>query len=85
MYIKQCYKIQYAQYPACVQHCLQAGVESKATHSVRVPVKNLRAADPSLDVATLQGAFGNEFLRYARSKVINAVLVNCKFATNINL
>ena len=47
---------------------LQAGVESKATHSVRVPVKNLRAADPSLDVATLQGAFGNEFLRYARSK-----------------
>ena len=43
---------------------LQAGVESKATHSVRVPVKNLRAADPALDVNMLQTALGYEFLRY---------------------
>ena len=63
MYIKQCYKIQYAQYPVRMQHCLQAGVESKATHSVRVPVKNLRAADPALDVRMLQEALGYEFLR----------------------
>jgi len=40
-----------------------AGVESKATHSVRVPVKNLRAADPALDVNMLQTALGYEFLR----------------------
>jgi len=40
-----------------------AGVESKATHSVRVPVKNLRAADPALDVSMLQEALGYEFLR----------------------
>ena len=46
-----------------MEHSLQAGVESKATHSVRVPVKNLRAADPALDVSMLQQALGYEFLR----------------------
>ena len=47
----------------CMQYSIQAGVESKATHSVRVPVKNLRAADPALDVSMLQQALGYEFLR----------------------
>jgi hypothetical protein len=38
-------------------------VESKATHSVRVPVKNLCRVDPNLDVTVLQEALGYEFLR----------------------
>ena len=42
---------------------LQEGVESRATQSVRVPVQNLCAVDPSLTVKGLQEALGYEFLR----------------------
>ena len=39
------------------------GVESRATQSVRVPVKNLRTVDPSVSVERLQEIVGYEFLR----------------------
>lgn len=39
------------------------GVETRATQSVRVPVKNVRAVDPSVDVESLQESLGWEFLR----------------------
>jgi len=39
------------------------GVESRATQSVRVPVKNLAQVCPNLNVNTLQEAVGWEFLR----------------------
>ena len=38
-------------------------METRATQSVRVPVKNLCKVDPSIDVAELQAAVGWEFLR----------------------
>lgn len=38
-------------------------VETRATQSVRVPVKNLRQVDPSVDPDTLQEMLGWEFLR----------------------
>ena len=38
-------------------------MESRATQSVRVPVRNLRQVDPSVDVDDLQAALGWEFLR----------------------
>jgi len=41
----------------------QENVESRATQSVRVPVRNLRRADPSVDVDSLQENLGWEFLR----------------------
>lgn len=39
------------------------GIESRATQSVRVPVKNLAAVSPNLDVGLLQEAVGWQFLR----------------------
>ena len=42
---------------------MQSGVETRATQSVRVPVRNLRRADPSLSVESLQESLGWEFLR----------------------
>ncbi|TRY72172.1 hypothetical protein TCAL_08451 [Tigriopus californicus] len=39
------------------------GVETRATQSVRVPVKNVCAVDPSVDVESLQESLGWEFLR----------------------
>merc|ERR1711992_202963 len=39
------------------------GVESRATQSVRVPVKNLAAVSPNLSVSVLQEAVGWQFLR----------------------
>jgi len=39
------------------------GVESRATQSVRVPVKNLTAVSPNLSVSVLQEAVGWQFLR----------------------
>ena len=41
----------------------QSGIETRATQSVRVPVRNLRRADPSLNVDRLQESLGWEFLR----------------------
>lgn len=38
-------------------------IETRATQSVRVPVRNLRRADPSLNVDLLQESLGWEFLR----------------------
>jgi len=40
-----------------------SGVETRATQSVRVPVRNLRRADPTLSVDSLQESLGWEFLR----------------------
>ena len=42
---------------------LQEGVESRATQSVRVPVKNLARISPNLNVSLLQEAVGWQFLR----------------------
>ena len=42
---------------------LQEGIESRATQSVRVPVKNLTAVSPNLNVSLLQEAVGWQFLR----------------------
>jgi len=39
------------------------GVESRATQSVRVPVKNLQRYDPSINVNQLQESLGYQFLR----------------------
>lgn len=39
------------------------GVESRATQSVRVPVRNLAAVDPNVDIKLLQEAVGWQFLR----------------------
>jgi lipoyltransferase 1 len=39
------------------------GIESRATQSVRVPVKNLAMASPNLNVGLLQEAVGWQFLR----------------------
>jgi len=39
------------------------GIESRATQSVRVPVKNLAAVSPNLNVSLLQEAVGWQFLR----------------------
>jgi len=39
------------------------GIESRATQSVRVPVKNLAAVSPDLNVSLLQEAVGWQFLR----------------------
>lgn len=39
------------------------GVESRATQSVRVPVKNLAAVSPNLNVGSLQEAVGWQFLK----------------------
>ena len=41
----------------------QDTVETRATQSVRVPVRNLRDVDPSVDVDRLQETLGWEFLR----------------------
>ncbi len=38
-------------------------MESRATQSVRVPVRNLRAVDPSIDPEALQESLGWQFLR----------------------
>ena len=42
---------------------LQEGVESRATQSVRVPVKNLAQLVPSLDILEVETAIGFNFLR----------------------
>ena len=42
---------------------MQEGVESRATQSVRVPVKNLARISPNLNVSLLQEAVGWQFLR----------------------
>ena len=42
---------------------LQEGIESRATQSVRVPVKNLAMVSPNLNVSLLQEAVGWQFLR----------------------
>jgi hypothetical protein len=42
---------------------LQTDVETRATQSVRVPVRNLKRADPSININRLQEALGWEFLR----------------------
>merc|ERR1712111_191410 len=44
-------------------HSKADGVESRATQSVRVPVKNLAAVSPNLSVGLLQEAVGWQFLR----------------------
>ena len=44
-------------------YVLQEGVESRATQSVRVPVKNLARISPNLNVSLLQEAVGWQFLR----------------------
>ncbi len=41
----------------------QDNVESRATQSVRVPVMNLRKADPNINLGGLQDAVGWQFLR----------------------
>ena len=38
-------------------------MESRATQSVRVPVMNLRKADPNINLGGLQDAVGWQFLR----------------------
>ena len=40
---------------------LQEGIESRATQSVRVPVKNLAMVSPNLNVSLLQEAVGWQF------------------------
>ena len=41
----------------------QEGVESRATQSVRVPVKNIAKLVPSLDMLEVETAIGFNFLR----------------------
>ncbi len=53
-------------------------VETRATQSIRVPVKNLRDADPTFDVNQLEEAVGWEFLRTD----LNGVDVGMKAAKN---
>ena len=43
--------------------CSQDGIESRATQSVRVPVKNLAQVSPNLNVSLLEEAVGWQFLR----------------------